>query len=256
MEHWQFLIQKQGDRSWQSLESANLKISPGKYRILARSSWSERDVEVRITHSSIADFPPKRRTFKRLRRIDANGLMAVIPFTDLNPGVWEIRCSGDLMSDMLGESWQYSLVINVPSSPVDQQLLLGGENDLDENFDVSATVTEESSESTLTDISEADEVDDISISSPVLEDIIDSENEPVNPVLKGDTVEQMVQNLLDVALPASESWEQGPKDVDIAPGLPVSLPLEICLEQNTYVSQWGKNLQINGEVILVEIENL
>ncbi len=32
--------------------------------------------------------------------------MVVIPFTYLKPGLWELRCCGDIMSDFLGNSWQ------------------------------------------------------------------------------------------------------------------------------------------------------
>ncbi len=113
MEHWQFLIQKQGDRTWHSLESPNLKISAGRYRVLARSHLINTDVDVRVTHSSIQEVPLKRRILKRLRRTNAEGLMAVIPFTFLQPGMWELRCSGDLMSDILGKSWQYRVVLQV-----------------------------------------------------------------------------------------------------------------------------------------------
>src|SRR6056297_1053779 len=113
MEHWQFLIQKQGDRSWHNLESPNLEISEGRYRVLARSHLRNTDVEIRVTHSSTQEIPPKRRTQKRSRRTNAEGLMAVIPFTHLKPGIWELQCSGDLMSDLLGKSWQYGIYLQV-----------------------------------------------------------------------------------------------------------------------------------------------
>jgi len=113
MEHWQFLIQKQGDRSWHILESPNLQILEGQYRVLARSSLRNTDVEVRVTHFSTHEVTPKRRIFKRSRRTNSEGLMAVIPFTHFEPGVWELRCSGDLMSDMLGKSWQYGVQVQV-----------------------------------------------------------------------------------------------------------------------------------------------
>ncbi|BAY73638.1 hypothetical protein NIES25_00460 [Nostoc linckia NIES-25] len=113
MEHWQFLIQKQGDRSWHILESPNSQILEGQYRVLARSNLLNTDVEVRVTHFSTHEVTPKRRIFKRSRRTNSEGLMAVIPFTDFEPGVWELRCSGDLMSDMLGKSWQYSVQVQV-----------------------------------------------------------------------------------------------------------------------------------------------
>jgi hypothetical protein len=113
MEHWQFLIQKQGDRSWHILESPNLEILEGQYRVLACSSLPNTDVEVRVTHSSTQEVQPTRRIFKRSRRTNSEGLMAVIPFTYFDAGVWELRCTGDLMSDLLGKSWQYSVQIQV-----------------------------------------------------------------------------------------------------------------------------------------------
>ncbi|MEH2139339.1 MAG: hypothetical protein V7K42_22270, partial [Nostoc sp.] len=115
MEHWQFLIQKQGDRSWHILESPNLAISEGQYRVLARSSLPNTDVEVRVTHSSTQEVQPTRRIFKRSRCTNSEGLMAVIPFTHFDAGVWELRCNGDLMSDLLGKSWQYSVQLRVLS---------------------------------------------------------------------------------------------------------------------------------------------
>nr|MDZ8020674.1 hypothetical protein [Nostoc sp. SerVER01] len=121
MEHWQFLIQKQGDRSWHILESPNLQILEGQYRVLARSSLRNTDVEVRVTHFSIHEATPKRRIFKRSRRTNPEGLMAVIPFTYFEPGVWELRCSGDLMSDMLGKSWQYSVQLQILSQTGEQR---------------------------------------------------------------------------------------------------------------------------------------
>lgn len=112
MEHWQFLIQKQGDHSWHILESPNLEILEGEYRVLARSNLPNTDVEVRVTHSSTQEVLPKRRIFKRSRRTNSEGLMALIPFTYFEPGVWELRCMGDLMSELLGKSWQYTICQN------------------------------------------------------------------------------------------------------------------------------------------------
>ncbi|MEH2282066.1 MAG: hypothetical protein V7K90_12190, partial [Nostoc sp.] len=113
MEHWQFLIQEQGARSWHILESPNLEILEGEYRVLARSNLHNTDVEVRVTHSSTESVQPTRRIFKRSRRTNSEGLMAVIPFTYFQAGAWELRCSGDLMSELLGKSWQYSVQLQV-----------------------------------------------------------------------------------------------------------------------------------------------
>ncbi|WP_397333667.1 hypothetical protein [Nostoc sp. FACHB-145] len=130
MEHWQFLIQKQGDRSWHTLESPHIQLLEGRYRVLARSNLLNTDVEVRVTHSSTQEVPPKRRIQKQSRRTNSEGLMAVIPFTNFKSGIWEIRCSGDLMSDILGKSWQYSLHLQVLSELPIREVgkLTGGDN--------------------------------------------------------------------------------------------------------------------------------
>jgi hypothetical protein len=113
MEQWQFLIQKQGERAWQPLESQKAQIIEGQYRIVASSLRANADVEVRVIHQSPSEIPPRRRIHKRLRRTNSEGLTAVIPFTYFAPGIWEIRCSGDLMSDMFGTSWQHNLHLQV-----------------------------------------------------------------------------------------------------------------------------------------------
>ncbi|MEH1874715.1 hypothetical protein [Nostoc sp.] len=131
MEHWQFLIQKQGDRSWHILKSPNLEILEGEYRVLARSNLPNTDVEVRVTHSSTQEVLPKRRIFKRSRRTNSEGLMALIPFTYFHPGVWELRCISDLMSDLLGKSWHYGVQLQVLCQEVEgkqRRLALQGEN--------------------------------------------------------------------------------------------------------------------------------
>jgi hypothetical protein len=120
MEQWQFLIQKQGDRAWQSLESPSVEIIEGRYRVVARTTSANTDVEVRVTHLSPVESPPRRRIHKRSRRTNAEGLMAVMPFTYFAVGEWEVRCSGDLMSDILGQSWLQILrlqVLSISSAP-------------------------------------------------------------------------------------------------------------------------------------------
>ena len=119
MKDWQFLIQKQGERSWNPLESPNMEILAGKYRLVARSNLANTDVEVRVTYSSALDFTLRRRVQKRTARTNADGLTAVIPFTFFKPGIWEIQCSGDLMSDILGQSWQFQVKLQVLPQQID-----------------------------------------------------------------------------------------------------------------------------------------
>ena len=114
MENWKFLLQKEGDRSWLPLDSPDVEILEGRYRIVARSNQVNTEVEVRISHLVTGEDPPKRRIQKRSSRTNQDGLMVVIPFTRLKPGMWELCCSSvDLMSDLLGDSWQYAVKLQV-----------------------------------------------------------------------------------------------------------------------------------------------
>lgn len=112
MEYWEFLLQKEGDRTWLPINSKT-EIEAGRYRVVAHSSRINTDVEICITHDSTEEVPPKRRSQKRSRRSNPEGLMVVIPFTYLRPGFWEFRCCGDIMSDFLGNSWQHSVQLVV-----------------------------------------------------------------------------------------------------------------------------------------------
>ncbi|MEP0758571.1 hypothetical protein [Coleofasciculus sp. FACHB-T130] len=127
MEYWQFLIQQEGDSSWLSLETPSVEIQEGRYRVVAHSSRPNTEVEIRITYDSTEEVPPKRRFQKRSRRTNAEGLMVVIPFTYLKSGRWELRCSGDIMSDFLGNTWQQAIQFQVfPTTPADADVDLVG----------------------------------------------------------------------------------------------------------------------------------
>ncbi|MEH2303561.1 MAG: hypothetical protein V7K88_32480 [Nostoc sp.] len=307
MEHWQFLIQKQGARSWHILESPNLQILEGHYRVLARSNLPNTDVEVRVTHSSTHEVQPKQRIFKRSRRTNSEGLMALIPFTYFAPGVWELRCSGDLMSDLLGKSWQYSVQLQVlsqeeegkqgenvesnspdhpdpvsenlestapvePAVTLDKAIAISTELAIatDNNpttivlpkGNLKSTVPPESAITLDKAIAVSTEVaitTDSNLSTTVLldereEDIVS--DEPVSPVwLKGETVEQILQNLIDLALPTSEPLPKDEKVTD-SPATQPPLPLLLTLGEDTYIARWGQALTINGHIELKEKTNL
>ena len=224
MENWQFLIQKQGDHNWRILESPNLTILADNYRVLARSYLNNMDVDVRVTYISTQEVPPKQRILKRSRRTNSEGLMAVIPFTHFKPGIWELRCSGDIMLEMLGKSWQHTLLIQVsPPEPSPQSLTqLAEESDLASNADTQVSIV-------------------MNHGTPVW--------------FQGETTEQILQNLLDLALPQDEPLLDE-ETIENAPTLPPPLALNLSLDQDTYVARWGENFIIHGDVEVNEIENL
>ena len=119
MAFWEFLIQKEGDRSWLPLESSTVEILEGRYRIVARSSHRSTDVEIRVTHNATTATPPIRRIQKRTSRINADGLLVIMPYTRLSPGTWELRCTGDLMTDMMGDGWKHVIQLDVQPIELD-----------------------------------------------------------------------------------------------------------------------------------------
>lgn len=128
MEHWEFLLQRQGEATWHTLASpAQVEIQEGRYRLAVRSSYTDTEVDVRITHDSTYEDPPKRRMQKHARSINADGLMVVIPFNYLKPGIWEFLCRPDLITDLMGDSWQHTLQIQVlpDSAPESHQVSRG-----------------------------------------------------------------------------------------------------------------------------------
>jgi hypothetical protein len=92
MKDWEFLIQKEGDRTWLPIETQTVEILEGRYRIVVRTHRPEEDIEVRIGYVSTDETPPKRRVQQRTRRSNAQGLMPIVAFTRFRSGIWEIRC--------------------------------------------------------------------------------------------------------------------------------------------------------------------
>ncbi len=110
MADWEFLLQKEGDRSWLPLDTTNVEILEGRYRIIVRSTHLDTPVAIRIHHLALEEHPPKRRTQTRSGQTNSDGLMVVIPFTHLSPGVWEIDCAE---AGSRQPSWHYSIQLQV-----------------------------------------------------------------------------------------------------------------------------------------------
>lgn len=113
MEYWEFLIQKEGVSTWQPLTSPDVELEEDRYRLVVRCSRTDTEVDVRIIHESTDEDPPKRRMQKRSRRTNLEGLMVLVPFTHFKPGIWEFRCRPDFLEDLMGDSWQHSVRLQV-----------------------------------------------------------------------------------------------------------------------------------------------
>jgi hypothetical protein len=94
MADWEFLIQREGDRGWRPIETGNLQLMAGKYRIVASSNLPHTLIQTRITHQTLGETVPKRRSRSISQTSNARGLVVIIPFTQLQSGIWQFVCSG------------------------------------------------------------------------------------------------------------------------------------------------------------------
>jgi hypothetical protein len=102
MGYWEFLLQKEGDQSWLPLDTAQVEILEGRYRIMAHTSLANTPVNVQISQLGYGPQPsptkdnrslPKRRTLRRQTATNDSGLMVVMPFTRLGEGTWDLLCT-------------------------------------------------------------------------------------------------------------------------------------------------------------------
>jgi hypothetical protein len=115
MEYWEFLLQKKDDPAWNIIQSPSLNLEEGKYRVVAHCNLVNTKVEIRVIHQFEENNKLRRRCFKRFRSTNGEGLVVIIPFTHLKSGLWQFTCYGDLMTDLMGKSWQKSIQFNVIS---------------------------------------------------------------------------------------------------------------------------------------------
>ncbi|MEG4499484.1 hypothetical protein QUB05_27565 [Microcoleus sp. F10-C6] len=127
MKKLEFLLQKEGDRAWLPLETSDVEILEGKYRVVARIQHPNTDIEIRVTHTSF-DEGAQRKVQSRSARTNPEGLVVIIPYTRLKPGLWELSCLPDPKSTPL-KPWQYGVQLEVlpaesetsePLPPIDQ----------------------------------------------------------------------------------------------------------------------------------------
>jgi hypothetical protein len=178
MAHWEFLIQQEGDRSWLPLDAPDVEILEGRYRVVARSSQTSAPVDIRIIHEALYETPPRRRAQNRSAQTNSDGLVMVIPFTQLQPGTWELRCTSDVMSDMLGDGWQANVSLQV--LPHEAQATDDWDTDWTPGVDepTESTVTSNSSEPPPTAMGEPSEPSQQQAIANAAMDQIAAESEP------------------------------------------------------------------------------
>lgn len=113
MDFFEFLIQREGDRSWLPVESSETEILEGRYRIMGRSPYVNQPVHIRISYLDLESIPPRRRMHKRTSRTNDKGLVAILPFTALRNGKWGVQCLGVSPEPDAKRRWQHKIQLQV-----------------------------------------------------------------------------------------------------------------------------------------------
>ena len=120
MEYWEFLLQKEGDRSWLPLEGPIAGILEGRYRIVARSSYRNASVNFTVSYQGQSDTALINgpQEYQRAVQTNQDGLMVVLPFTALKPGEWRFECrpaptSEDESPDASAPTWHHEICLQV-----------------------------------------------------------------------------------------------------------------------------------------------
>ena len=114
MKYWEFLIQKEGDQTWLPLETQQVEILEGRYRVVAHTDRANTPVSIRVSQLITDEMPPRKRVRKRTGSTNESGLVVVMPFVYLKPGQWTLNCSSvEGIDEMLSDGWQYNVQLQV-----------------------------------------------------------------------------------------------------------------------------------------------
>ena len=114
MKYWEFLIQKEGDQTWLPLETQQVEILEGRYRVVAHTARSNTPVDIRVSQLITDEMPPRKRVRKRTSSTNESGLVVIMPFVHLKPGQWRLECRSVAgVEDRLGDDWQYDVQLQV-----------------------------------------------------------------------------------------------------------------------------------------------
>ncbi|MEB3123953.1 MAG: hypothetical protein VKL41_22345 [Snowella sp.] len=114
MNNWDFLIQREGEKTWSSVTDIS-RLKTGKYRLMVRTPKLNQAVDISITYYPESNLRLTKRR-KYYRQTNERGFLAILPFTPLGTGSWEISCRPDLMNELCGENWHKKITLEVFSN--------------------------------------------------------------------------------------------------------------------------------------------
>jgi hypothetical protein len=92
MKNWEFLIQKEGDAEWLTLESPTVEILEGCYQVMAYSCLPSSMIKIQTCHTFVEDGVSQQRCHQRSQQASPTGAIEVMPFAYLEPGLWTLAC--------------------------------------------------------------------------------------------------------------------------------------------------------------------
>jgi hypothetical protein len=116
MQDWEFLLQREGEESWQPITERYLELVEGTYRVVGFCKQPDLDVEIRVTFQSQEEGRCLRRS-QRSRRTDGRGLFIILPSTELKQGIWEFHCSQSRSTEELPQLASQILTVQVCTAP-------------------------------------------------------------------------------------------------------------------------------------------
>ncbi|MBE9118322.1 hypothetical protein IQ249_20730 [Lusitaniella coriacea LEGE 07157] len=269
MKSWEFLIQKKGTDSWLALRTQKLKLTAGEYRLVARSHRPNVDVEIRVTHQTLDETNPKRRSQKRLARTNGDGLIALVPFIPFQPGLWQIRCSCDLMSELLGKPWSEVIQFHV-SPQVARSEIISDTTPISEELTAESPAPEEVEQRPAIEIPAiVEQPKEIVVESPeeefpAEEVVVESSEEETQTETEeifdlNSLLDRSIQNLEHILQQANCAPPQETTASDPPPLTPesqeeqdsestIELPLRLSLYHDNFVRYQDEPILISGQV--------
>ncbi len=214
MKKLEFLLQKEGDRAWLPLETPDVEILEGKYRVVARIQHPNTEIEIRIAHTSFDEVAPQRKVQSRSARTNPEGLVVIIPYTRLKPGMWELSCLPDPGSTP-AKPWQYSVQLEVLPAESETSELSGPIDQTEPTTSASAS------------------------ESPVSAD----RRTPESAALEEDRAAAQLPAITTPQQPNIYKLPSPP-----TPAVKPGVKLELVLDRETFVTQPGRPLTISGKI--------
>ncbi|MGF1492457.1 MAG: hypothetical protein ACFBSC_08395 [Microcoleaceae cyanobacterium] len=223
MKKWEFLLQREGDTTWLPLESPDVEILEGRYRIISRSELANHTLDVRITHHALDEIPPVRRVQTRTVTTDTDGLASICSFSRLTPGSWEISCSPQLPAGL-------SELELEPLQPHNVQLqVLPNDSEPLESPQFTAADIAQIAEQNRPELSQNLRSSDLNISTDV----------QVSPISHEIPVVESPESLGSESLSSVNASHNGAN---------IESLLQLALNQNSYIAKLGQAFLISGQL--------